>query len=64
MFLIVSFLFAVEEALYCGANGIIATIHITRKAPQTVQVNLSYTLGDSYCTQKENSVSLLKIILI
>jgi hypothetical protein len=50
----------VEETLYCGAMGIIAFIPITKKAPQTVQVNLSYTLGDSYCTQKQSSVSLLK----
>jgi hypothetical protein len=54
-----SFLFAVEETFYCGAKGITASIHIARKAPQTVQVNLIYILGDCYCTQKENFVSLL-----
>jgi hypothetical protein len=30
-----------------------ASIHITRKAPEIVQINLnSYTLGTSYCKQK------------
>jgi hypothetical protein len=36
-----SFLFGVEETLSCGVTGIAASIHITRKAPKTVQVNLT-----------------------
>jgi hypothetical protein len=45
----VSSFFTVEEILCCGA----ASIHITGKAPEILQVNLnSYTLGDSYCRQK------------
>jgi hypothetical protein len=42
MFLTVfNFLFAVEETLYCGAKDIAASIHITRRAPVIVQVDVN-----------------------
>jgi hypothetical protein len=47
-----SFLIAVKGTLCYGVKGITAFIHITRKAPEIVQVTLnSYAIGDGYCRQ-------------
>jgi hypothetical protein len=46
-------LFAVEEALYCGAKSIAASMHIIKKASEVVQIIVnSGTLGDRYFKQK------------
>jgi hypothetical protein len=48
-----NFLFAVEEALCFGAKNIAASMHITKKASEIVQINvISGTLRDSYSKQK------------
>jgi hypothetical protein len=47
------FLFAVEETLCCGDKGIVASIHISKKAPEIVQVYVKkYTVQDNYCRQE------------
>jgi hypothetical protein len=41
------YLFSVEKTLHCGAKDITASIHVTWKAPEIVQVNLnSHTVGN------------------
>jgi hypothetical protein len=48
-----NFLFGVEETLCCEAKGITAPIHITRNAPEIVQVTLNtYIVGDNYCNMQ------------